>query len=76
MFLKILFFLENSANLKDAKEFEKQGVGLAESGNIDKAIEMFDKAISLSPMWASAYNNRAQALRILKRNEGNIFIIH
>lgn len=53
-----------------AKEFEKQGVVFAESGNLNQALEMFDKAIAISPLWASAYNNKAQALRLLKRNEG------
>lgn len=54
-----------------AKELEKEGVLLAESGNLDGALELFDKAIAESPSWASAYNNKAQALRLLKRDEGN-----
>lgn len=57
---------------KEAGELEKKGVALAESGAIDEALEIFNSAIELSPNWSSAYNNRAQALRLLKRNEGNI----
>ncbi|XP_046444732.1 tetratricopeptide repeat protein 36-like [Daphnia pulex] len=60
---------DNSENEKSAKEFEKQGVIFAESGKMDEALKMFNNAIDSSPMWASAYNNRAQALRLLKRNE-------
>lgn len=59
----------NFPNINDAKEFEKQGIVLAESGTLDQALDMFEKAIASSPTWASAYNNRAQALRLLKRNE-------
>ncbi|KAK4035833.1 tetratricopeptide repeat protein 36 [Daphnia magna] len=60
---------DDSEGVKMAKEFEKQGVIFAESGRMDQALEMFGKAVDCSPMWASAYNNRAQALRLLKRNE-------
>ena len=65
--------IENFTNIQNAKEFEKQGVILAESGTLDQALDMFEKAIASSPTWASAYNNRAQALRLLKRNEGELF---
>lgn len=66
----LLSFLDDADTVKHAKEFEKQGVMFAESDRMDQALEMFSKAIDCSPMWASAYNNRAQALRLLKRNEG------
>lgn len=56
----------------NTKKYEKQGICLAESGNLEKAIEMFDKAIACIPTLASAHNNRAQALRLLQRNEGCI----
>jgi tetratricopeptide (TPR) repeat protein len=68
--LYFILFVDNSENEKSAKEFEKQGVIFAESGKMDEALKMFNNAINSSPMWASAYNNRAQALRLLKRNEG------
>ena len=61
----------DSPDVKKAKEFEKQGVTLAESGNIDTALEMFNNAVSASPTWPSAYNNRAQALRLMRRDKGN-----
>ena len=73
LFKTILLVIENFTNIQNAKEFEKQGVILAESGTLDQALDMFEKAIASSPTWASAYNNRAQALRLLKRNEGELF---
>jgi len=60
---------EDSPDVKKAKEFEKQGVTLAESGNIDNALEMFNNAVSASPTWPSAYNNRAQAFRLMRRDK-------
>ena len=63
-------YVDNSENVKNAKEFEKQGVICAEAGKMNEALQMFNNAIGSSPMWASAYNNRAQALRLLKRNDG------
>lgn len=74
IFEKTYFCLfPDSPDVKKAKEFEKRGVVFAESGNIDSALEMFNSAVSVSPTWASAYNNRAQALRLLRRDEGNRF---
>ena len=57
-------------NVEKAKDFEKQGVILAESGDLEKALNLFNEAINESPTWASAYNNKAQVLRLLKRDEG------
>ncbi len=66
-------YVDNSENVKNAKEFEKQGVICAEAGKMNEALQMFNNAIGSSPMWASAYNNRAQALRLLKRNDGRFY---
>ncbi|XP_069752192.1 tetratricopeptide repeat protein 36 isoform X2 [Narcine bancroftii] len=41
-----------------------------ESGDIDAAMEAFDQAIAIIPERASAYNNRAQALRLKGDNTG------
>ncbi|CAN7987421.1 unnamed protein product [Ixodes pacificus] len=48
----------------EVKELEVEGVRAAERQEIDKAIEIFSKAVQLCPRRASGYNNRAQALRI------------
>ncbi|CAM9816864.1 unnamed protein product [Bubo scandiacus] len=50
--------------LAQARDLELQGVSAAESGDISAALERFGEAIRLLPQRASAYNNRAQALRL------------
>lgn len=64
-----LTFVEiETDELKNAKQLEIEGVNLAESGHVENAIELFNKAILLAPEHASSYNNRAQAYRL----QGNI----
>ncbi|XP_042687970.1 tetratricopeptide repeat protein 36 [Centrocercus urophasianus] len=50
--------------LEQVRELELQGVSAAESGDVSAALERFSEAIRLLPQRASAYNNRAQALRL------------
>ncbi|KHJ95826.1 tetratricopeptide repeat protein [Oesophagostomum dentatum] len=50
--------------IEDSRNFEKEGVRLAESGELDAAIRKFDEAIGRCPENPSAFNNRAQALRL------------
>ncbi|PKU36364.1 tetratricopeptide repeat protein 36 [Limosa lapponica baueri] len=50
--------------LEQARDLELQGVSAAESGDVSAALERFGEAIRLLPQRASAYNNRAQALRL------------
>ncbi|NXL87422.1 TTC36 protein, partial [Alectura lathami] len=50
--------------LEQARDLELQGVSAAESGDVSTALERFSEAIRLLPERASAYNNRAQALRL------------
>uniref|UniRef100_A0A8C8AGV2 Tetratricopeptide repeat protein 36 n=1 Tax=Otus sunia TaxID=257818 RepID=A0A8C8AGV2_9STRI len=50
--------------LAQARDLELQGVSAAESGDVSAALERFGEAIRLLPQRASAYNNRAQALRL------------
>lgn len=59
-------------HVREAKELEKQGVVLAESGRLTEALEVFNNAVLVSPLLASVYNNRAQTFRLLNRNEGNV----
>ena len=56
--------------MKYAKETAQKGIALAESGSIEGALEMFNKAIEISPDFPAGYNDRAQALRLLNRNDG------
>ncbi|BFZ23633.1 hypothetical protein BsWGS_26672 [Bradybaena similaris] len=62
--------VEDNEQHRIAKELEVMGVKAAEAGNIDVAIGFFEQAISASPDWPSAYNNRAQALRLKDDIEG------
>ncbi|KAK3706566.1 hypothetical protein RRG08_055006 [Elysia crispata] len=55
---------DDSEAVEQAKAFEIQGVREAESGNVDAALGFFQKAVDSAPQWPSAYNNRAQALRL------------
>ncbi|KAJ0064010.1 hypothetical protein NL108_016331, partial [Boleophthalmus pectinirostris] len=50
--------------LKQVKELEMRGVSAAEAGDLEGALQLFSQAIQLLPGRASAYNNRAQALRL------------
>ncbi|XP_042656421.1 tetratricopeptide repeat protein 36 isoform X2 [Tyto alba] len=50
--------------LEQVRDLELQGVSAAESGDVSAALERFGEAIRLLPERASAYNNRAQALRL------------
>ncbi|CAG5125652.1 unnamed protein product [Candidula unifasciata] len=62
--------VEDNEQIRAAKELEVQGVKAAEAGNIDAAIDLFQQAVSTAPEWPSAYNNRAQALRLKGDIEG------
>ncbi|TNN69724.1 Tetratricopeptide repeat protein 36 [Liparis tanakae] len=50
--------------LRQAKELEVRGVSAAEAGDLQAALQLFSQAIQILPQRASAYNNRAQALRL------------
>ncbi|XP_061576425.1 tetratricopeptide repeat protein 36 [Cololabis saira] len=50
--------------LRQVKELEMRGVSAAEAGDLQAALQLFSQAIRILPARASAYNNRAQALRL------------
>jgi tetratricopeptide (TPR) repeat protein len=52
-----------------AEEWNNKGIGFAMSGEYEKAIECFEKAIELVPNSASAYNNRGLAYHYLMQYE-------
>ncbi|XP_067451387.1 tetratricopeptide repeat protein 36 [Thunnus thynnus] len=56
--------------LKQVKELEMQGVSAAEAGDLQTALQLFSQAIQILPQRASAYNNRAQALRLQGNTAG------
>ncbi|XP_075694997.1 tetratricopeptide repeat protein 36 isoform X2 [Rhinoderma darwinii] len=50
--------------LEKAQKLELSGMIAAESGDVKTAVQKFSEAIALLPDRPSAYNNRAQALRL------------
>ncbi|KAK9501751.1 hypothetical protein O3M35_012423 [Rhynocoris fuscipes] len=54
--------------IKKAKEIELNGVKCAENGNVLDAIKLFTEALTIAER-ASGYNNRAQAYRLLVKDE-------
>uniref|UniRef100_A0A1W7RCT4 Tetratricopeptide repeat protein 36 n=1 Tax=Agkistrodon contortrix contortrix TaxID=8713 RepID=A0A1W7RCT4_AGKCO len=50
--------------LRQTTHLEAQGIAAAEGGDLELALEKFNQAIQLLPERASAFNNRAQALRL------------
>ncbi|RKO92318.1 hypothetical protein BDK51DRAFT_26086 [Blyttiomyces helicus] len=46
------------------KALEREAVRLAEGGSVPAAMQKLDEAIARCPIYASAYNNRAQARRM------------
>lgn len=57
--------------LKQSKLLEISAVKLAEDQELEKALETFLEASNLTPNRPSILNNRAQALRLAGRDEGN-----
>ncbi|XP_034481299.1 tetratricopeptide repeat protein 36 homolog [Drosophila innubila] len=53
--------------LQASRELEFQAVRLTEQGDLDNALMKFEKALQLTER-ASVYNNRAQTLRLAKRD--------
>lgn len=52
-----------------AKEIEFKGIQAAENGQIEDAIKLFTEALNIAQR-AAGYNNRAQAFRLLEKDEG------
>lgn len=53
-----------------------EAVGLAEKGELDKALALFNKVLELKPNEATSYNNRAQLLRLQGDVEGLFNIVN
>jgi len=59
MFRKL--FRKNSSPSEQALEFTKQGVSALQKGNVDAAINYYDKALEINPQLEVAYINRGYA---------------
>ncbi|KJH50214.1 tetratricopeptide repeat protein [Dictyocaulus viviparus] len=55
--------------IEESRRLEVEGVQLAENGEFDQAIEKFNEAIQKCPKNPSAFNNRAQALRLAGKTD-------
>jgi tetratricopeptide (TPR) repeat protein len=53
----------------ESRKREQIGVESAESGDLNKALEIFSSLISDNPNYSSARNNRAQVLRLMGRDD-------
>lgn len=56
---------------KESKSLCLQGAQMAEAGNLEEALVLLNKGIAAAPERASAYNDRAQLYRLMKRDDGN-----
>lgn len=59
----------DSEQLQASRELELQAVCFTEKGELDEALVLFGKALQVSER-ASVFNNRAQTLRLAKRDQG------
>ncbi|KAI8922824.1 hypothetical protein BC831DRAFT_474051 [Entophlyctis helioformis] len=59
--------LIDDSTLMQLKQLEQDAVGQAEQGDLAAAHATLSRAVTLCPVYASAYNNRAQVLRLLGR---------
>ncbi|OAJ40597.1 hypothetical protein BDEG_24310 [Batrachochytrium dendrobatidis JEL423] len=55
--------------LMQLKQLEQDAVGLANEGDLDGAYTVLSKAVDQCPTYASAYNNRAQVLRLQEKDD-------
>ncbi|KAI9298234.1 hypothetical protein K502DRAFT_311779 [Neoconidiobolus thromboides FSU 785] len=60
--------------LSQLQSLEKEGIKKAEEGNngLAESVELFTKVIEMCPDYASGYNNRAQAYRMLNEIEKSV----
>ncbi|XP_061916288.1 tetratricopeptide repeat protein 36 [Entelurus aequoreus] len=62
--------LFDADKLREVKDLEGRGVSAAEDGHLQEALDIFSQAIQVLPQRPSAYNNRAQTLRLLGNTAG------
>lgn len=57
--------------VKASKDLEHRAICSSEKGDVQEALDLFQKALSLSER-ASVLNNRAQTFRLAKRDQGKL----
>ena len=63
-------------NVTEAKKLEIEGITSAEKGDVERAVVKLTEAIDVCPRYASAYNNRAQALQLKGDVDGALSDLH
>ncbi|XP_016964887.1 tetratricopeptide repeat protein 36 homolog [Drosophila biarmipes] len=58
----------DSPVIRASRELELKAIALSEEGKLDEALELFQESLNLAQR-ASVLNNRAQTLRLAKRDE-------
>ncbi|XP_016933498.2 tetratricopeptide repeat protein 36 homolog [Drosophila suzukii] len=58
----------DTPDIRASRELELRAITLSEKGNMDEALEVFQESLNLAQR-ASVFNNRAQTLRLAKRDE-------
>lgn len=61
---------EYSKEIEESKKLEIEAVHSAETGNLEKALDIINHAINLAPFKPSLYNNRAHILQYMRKFEG------
>lgn len=59
----------NSPEISESKRLEVEGVNCTESGELEVALEKFNRSIEIASRRPSAYNNRAQLYRLLDKDQ-------
>jgi len=59
----------SSPDIRASRELESRAINLSEEGKLEEALEVFQESLNLAQR-ASVLNNRAQTLRLAKRDEG------
>lgn len=55
---------------KESAALCAEGVRLAESGKLAEALETMTRGVEAAPERAAAYNDRAQLLRLMQKDDG------
>lgn len=55
---------------EESGNMELKAVKLAETGNLEEALDLINHAITISPTKPSLYNNRAHIYQYLRKFEG------
>lgn len=59
----------NTEKYKEVLSLCMQGVSLTEAGKLEEAFPLITKAIELAPERAASYNDRAQLLRLMQKDD-------